>query len=196
VFFVLTKDRLYNKTKNDLTLDDNRYIKALTSLKCRKINMVLFSSLFSLLPLAMFGPFAFLPGVDLFVRIFCAILSLSGLSAVVYTAIEYSNSMYKELGLTKKEYKELKKSGRIEELTKLISNINSEDLRNLNIVSNNIENYENKIERAKQYRERLIKKMISNNQITQEEAKNYLKKEKAVAHEEINNEEDINILNQ
>lgn len=190
------EDRLYNKTKNDLTLDDKRYIKALANLKGRKINLALFSSLFSLVPLAVFGPWVFLPGIDLIGIIFCSIFTLTGLSAVVYTAIEHSNSMYKELGLTKKEYKELKKSGRIEELKKLIENINSEDLRNLNIVSNHIEDYENKIERAKQYRERLIKKMISNNQITQEEAKNYLKKEKAVAHEEINNEEDINILNQ
>ena len=186
------QDRLYNKAKNDLTLDDKRYIKNLTNLKGRKILLSLFSSVFSLIFLTI-GSCVFIPAFNIFGKIFSAIISLTGLSAITYTAIEHSNSMYKELGLTKKEYKQLKKSGKIEELTKLISNINSEDLNNLNIVSNNIEYYENKTERAKQYRERLIKKMISNNQITQEEANKYLKKEIAVAHEEINSEEEINI---
>ena len=188
------EDRLFNKTKNELTLDDKRYIKNLVNIKGKKINLVLFSSLFSLIFLAM-GSCVFSPSFNIFGKIFVAILSLAGLSAIGYIVIVRSNSIYKELGLTKKEYKELKKSGKIEELTKLISNINSEDLKNLNIVSNNIENYEKKIERAKQYRENLIKKMISNNQITQEEANKYLKKEKIVIDEQINNEEESNILN-
>lgn len=189
------QDRLYNKTKNDLTFDDKRYIKALTSLKGRKMNLALFSSLFSLIFLAM-GSVIFIPDFDIIGKIFGSIFGLTGLSAVVYSSISHSNSMYKDLGLTKKEYKQLKKSGRIKELSKLVDNINSEDLRNLNIVSNHIEYYENKIERAKQYRESLFGNMIANNQITQEEVNGYLKKEKSVTDEEINKEEDINMLNQ
>lgn len=189
------EDRLFNKTKNELTLDDKRYIKALTSLKGRKIKIVLLSSLLSLVALGVFGPLAFLPGADMIAKIFCGIFGLTGLSAAVFTAIEHSNSMYKELGLTKKEYKELKKSGKIEELSKSIDNINWEDLRNLNIASSIIEDCQYEIVKTKQYRENLIKKMIANNQITKEEANKYLKKEKIDIDEQINNEEEINILN-
>ena len=176
---------LYNKTKEELTLKDKLYIKSVSNLKGnnRRIAVVaaVVDTFFSVL-------FAF-PLIwlykDIYLSIFLTIMSATPAGASIFTAITEIKNNYKSVGLTKKEYKELIKSNRLEELIELTKEIADDMALNLNKTEDEIVNCNKpeyimdeyllaKLIIARNKKMSLIQRMIQEKQITKAEADEYL----------------------
>ena len=114
-----THTLLYKKTKNELSLEDIKYLNAICvknkSIYMTKLSLLLTPAIFIFCPLilSLFGMFP--ANLTSFAIMASAGVIIGGSLSISFKAVDVS---LKNLGLTKKEWKELKKSGRIKELRK------------------------------------------------------------------------------
>ena len=176
------KDILYNKTAEELTIDDKIYLNKVIRLKenLKKKKMV------SLLPILFAAGFMlpfFIFFEDIIAMIFGACFGVTSIVAGFNGIASAMKESFKEIDLSRKDFKALVKSGRLEKLKEMIKDINSESLTKLGkqaIKLNELESKKfsinNEIDYVQTENRTLIQRMIAENQITQEEAGEYLRK--------------------
>lgn len=176
------KEILYNKTAQELTIEDKIYLNKVLNAKQVLKNRALYGCGVTLLLTTIFTvPFLFVKGVvpAIFAALFGGVSFITGCSAT----FSGQKDVYKELGLTRKEFKELIKSGRLGELRELTNTINFELIKKIEDNQQSLGNLQKDelaikigIKEEKKQAKSLIQKMIEEKQITQEEADAYINK--------------------
>lgn len=155
-----TRDILYNKQAHELNIDEVEYINLLLKKKWARSNF-LFSAVFGtlagfLLPLIL-SPLLI---VDLN-SILPIITIMGGVTGGLLGGMVYSMApSLKFLGLTRKEWKELKKSGRLKELKQIVKLYEQSDKSYLDDLAEREEEISSEIQLKEEEKQSLINELV------------------------------------
>ncbi|MBO5910457.1 MAG: hypothetical protein J6Q15_03000 [Clostridia bacterium] len=177
------KDILYNKTAEELTIDDKIYLNKIIKFKENFKNGLMITTLIPILLAAGFMVPFFIFFGDISAMLFIACFEIATIAAGISGVVSSIKESYKDIDLSRKDFKALVKSGRLEKLKEMIKDINFESLTKLGklaIKLNELESKKfsinNEIDYVQTENRTLIQRMIAENQITQEEADVYIRK--------------------
>lgn len=161
-----TYDTLYNKEAKDLTKSDAKVLNQLLIKKSEEsTSMICFLGL----PIAtgLLGLFIFLSSggaAPLWVFMTIALgvgIPFGGLFGLAF--VLGASSILKNLGISKKEWKELKKSGRLKELYKILKTYQNKDFSKEDYLNNAKLNYEEQLEKVEEEKQNLLSKLAEIN---------------------------------
>ena len=159
-------DLLYNKEAKDLTLSNAKYLNRLLGSKSdESTSMVSFLGL----PIAtgLFGLLIFLlSGGSIPLGVLMTIALGVGITFGVAFGLAFkisSASILKNFGITKEEWKELKKSGRLKELNKTLNSYRKRDFSKVDDLNNMKLEYESQLESVEENKQKLLSKLAEIN---------------------------------
>ena len=167
-------NKLYNKTAEDLTFKDKVYISRVVKMPKLKLKLLTVSLIAPLIIGILFSFMAFFG--DIIGKVFAIVFTTTAAVASTSAYLEEVKRRLKGLNLTRKDVKELKKSGRLEQLKEIVQDFDLSSFSKIRHIDEEIAHYENEKEEIQHYidkseteKKNLNQKLIEKYNLTEDE---------------------------
>lgn len=165
---------LYNKTEEELTFKDKVYISRVVKMPKLKLKLLTVSIIVPLIIGILFSFMAFFG--DVIGKVFAIVFTTTAAVASTSAYLEEVKRRFKGLNLTRKDLKELKKSGRLEQLKEIVQDFDLSSFSKIRHIDEEVTRYKNEkaeiqhyIDKSETEKKNLIQKLIEKYNLTEDE---------------------------